>query len=217
MSRSSVVFGFSLLAVLMFVIGCSDMGTQPPKLTVVPSITSLQPDSAFAGDTLTILGSNFGASQGSSTVTVGGAIADTVFSWSGTAIIVKIPAAAVTGSVVVKVAGTASNAVTFRVRGTSVPDVSFGLDVFPVFQNNGCIGCHGGNNNFFLDTYAHLMSGTSLHGPVVTPGDGEGSVIIRKLRGIAGFGNRMPQGGPYLDDPTIAKISLWITQGAKNN
>ena len=44
---------------------------------------------------------------------------------------------------------------------------------------------------FFRSTiYQHLMLGTSLHGPVVTPGNGEGSVIIKKLRGTAGFGRQ---------------------------
>jgi len=61
------------------------------------------------------------------------------------------------------------------------------------------------------------MLGTSLHGPVVTPGNGEGSVIIKKLAGTAGFGSQMPFGGQPLPDSTINKISLWITQGALND
>lgn len=217
MVRSSAMFGFFLLALFMFVDGCSDMGTQPPKLAAVPTITSLQPDSAFVGDTLKIFGSNFGATKGSSTVTIGGSNGDTVYSWSGTAIVVKIPAAAVTGNVIVNVGGSASNGVTLKVRGTVAADVSFAADVFPVFQSAGCTGCHPPNNGFNLGSYAQLMAGTSNNGPVVTAGNGEGSVIIKKLRGTATFGSRMPLGGPYLDDPTIAKISLWITQGAKNN
>ena|SRR5450759_4190950 len=207
------------LAMLFGVIeGCSDMASNPAKPAgTAPHITSIQPDSAFAGDTLKIVGTDFGTSLGSSTVTVGGKNTDTIYIWSATEIRVKIPAAAATGNVTVTVGGTASNAVIFKVRGTVAPSVSFANDVFPVFQSAGCTGCHGGNGGFFLDTYPHLMSGTSNHGPVVTPGDGEGSVIIMKLRGTAAFGVRMPQGGPYLSDPTIDKISLWITQGAKDN
>lgn len=61
------------------------------------------------------------------------------------------------------------------------------------------------------------MAGNSSHGPVVTPYDGEGSVIVRKLRGTAGFGNQMPQGGPYLSGAEIETIARWIKQGARNN
>jgi hypothetical protein len=198
--------------------GCSDMGSNLPKPAGQPHITSMQPDSAFAGDTLKIVGTDFGASKGSSTISVGGANADTIYLWSSTEIRLKIPAFAVTGNVTVTVAGTASNAVTFKVRGTVVPAISFTNDVFPIFVSAGCTSCHGGTNSLFVDTYAHLMSGTSQHGPVVTAGNGEGSVIIKKLRGTASFGGRMPASGPpYLDNATIDKISLWITQGAKNN
>jgi hypothetical protein len=217
MIRTYFFLAFVSATFLAVIGGCSDMGSNPPKPAGPPHITSFQPDSAFAGDTLKIVGTDFGASKGSSTVTVGGKNADTIYLWSANEIRLKIPAAAVTGNVTVTVGGTASNAVTFKVRGTVVADVSFVLDVAPVFANNGCVGCHGGTNNLRVDTYARLMLGTSLNGPVITPGNGEGSVIIKKLRGTASFGDRMPQGGPFLSNSVIDKISLWITQGAKNN
>jgi IPT/TIG domain len=213
---------FSFIGIIMVTIfagmfGCTDMGSNVPQPASVPTITAIQPDSAFAGDTLKIIGTNFGATKGSSTVSVGGVVADTVYLWSSTEIDVKVPASAATGSVTVTVGGATSNAPAFKIRGAVAPAVSFANDVLPVFVARGCTGCHGGTNNLFVDTYQHLMLGTSVHGPVVMPGDGEGSVIIKKLRGTAGFGVRMPQGGPYLPDPTIAVISLWITQGALNN
>ena len=219
MMRSRLVITFVGAILLAVLGGCSDTGSNPVKpVGTPPQITSVQPDSAFAGDTLRIVGSNFGTSQGSSSITVGGKNADTIYIWSATEIRLKIPASAVTGNVIVSVGGTTSNAVAFKVRGAVVADVSFSNDVFPVLVNSGCTGCHGGTNNLFVDTYAHLMSGSSIHGPVVTPGNGEGSVIIKKLRGTATFvGERMPQGGPYLANAVIDKISLWITQGAKNN
>ena len=206
------------VAIFGAMVGCSDMGSNPAKPAgPTPHITSVQPDSAFVGDTLKITGTDFGASKGSSTVTVGGKNADTIYVWSATEIRLKIPATAMTGNVTVTVGGTASNAVTFKVRGIIVADVSFANDVSPVFANSGCTSCHGGTNNLRLDTYVRLMLGTSVNGPVVTPGNGEGSVIIKKLRGTATFGDRMPQGGPFLANSVIDKISLWITQGAKNN
>jgi len=79
-----------------------------------PNITSVNPTVGIAGQSITINGSNFGAMQGSSTVTFNGAIA-TATSWSTTSIIATVPAAAMTGPVVVTVAGMASNGSTLTV------------------------------------------------------------------------------------------------------
>jgi len=62
-----------------------------------------------------INGLNFGAAQGTSTVKIGN-VALTVVSWTATAITVQVPAAAVTGNVVVTVnAKPPSNGLTFNV------------------------------------------------------------------------------------------------------
>ncbi len=197
--------------------GCKDMGTTVNPTLVTPTIVAIQPDSAAAVDTEAITGINFGSLQGSSSVLFGSVKADTIYAWSDAQILLKVPASAASGNISVTVGGVVSNTAPFKVLGSVAPGVSFQNDVFPIFQSKGCTGCHGGTNKLFVDSYAHLMLGTSLHGPVVTPGNGDGSVIVKKLRGTAGFGDRMPQGGPYLDDATIGKISLWITQGALNN
>ena len=215
--KNIAFIGTVITTILAGIFGCTDMGSDLPQPASVPAISSIQPDSAFAGDTLKITGTNFGATKGSSIVSVGGAVADTIYLWSSTEIDLKVPASAVTGSVTVTVGGATSNAPAFKIRGAAAPVISFTNDILPIFQSKGCTGCHGGTNNLYVDSYQHIMLGNSVHGPVVTPGDGEGSTIIKKLRGTATFGVRMPQGGPYLPDTTIAKISLWITQGALNN
>src|SRR2546426_3390345 len=79
-----------------------------------PSITSLNPASGLVGASVTIVGANFGATQGTSTVTFNGTAA-TATSWSATSIVVPVPAGATTGNVVVTVGGVASNAVSFTV------------------------------------------------------------------------------------------------------
>src|SRR5207245_1378804 len=79
-----------------------------------PSITSLNPTSGLVGASVTIAGANFGATQGTSTVTFNGTAA-TATSWSATSIVAPVPAGATTGSVVVTVGGVASNAVSFTV------------------------------------------------------------------------------------------------------
>ena len=73
-----------------------------------PSITSLSPTSGAVGTSVTIAGTNFGATQGTSTVTFNGT-AGTPTSWSATSIVVPVPSGATTGNVVVTVGGVASN------------------------------------------------------------------------------------------------------------
>src|SRR6266852_3870243 len=63
-----------------------------------PSITSLSPTSGLVGTSVTISGANFGAAQGTSTVTFSG-VAITATSWSATSGVVLVPAGATTGSV----------------------------------------------------------------------------------------------------------------------
>src|SRR5207244_2551323 len=68
-----------------------------------PNITYISPISAGVGASVTITGANFGASQGSSTITFNGASA-TPSSWSDMAIVTQVPTGASTGDVIVTVA-----------------------------------------------------------------------------------------------------------------
>jgi len=78
------------------------------------TIQSLSPTSGLAGAFVTITGTSFGATQGSSTVSFNGKAA-TPTSWSATSIVVGVPAGATTGNVVVTVNSLSSNAVSFTV------------------------------------------------------------------------------------------------------
>jgi uncharacterized protein (TIGR03437 family) len=79
-----------------------------------PAITNLSPTSGTVGTTVTITGTNFGTTQGTSTVKFNGVTA-TVSSWSATSIVVLVPASAITGNVVVTVGGVSSPGVSFNV------------------------------------------------------------------------------------------------------
>jgi IPT/TIG domain/Bacterial Ig-like domain (group 2) len=81
-----------------------------------PTITNLSPGSGAVGTSVTVTGTNFGASQGTSTVTFNGTAATP--NWSATSIAVLVPSGATTGNVVVTVGGHASNGVSFTVTGT---------------------------------------------------------------------------------------------------
>lgn len=67
-----------------------------------PTITSLSTSQAYVSYQVGITGTNFGSSQGSSTVTFNGTPVTTYVAWgsSGKNITVKVPAAATTGNVV---------------------------------------------------------------------------------------------------------------------
>jgi hypothetical protein len=51
----------------------------------------------------------------------------------------------------------------------------------------------------------------------VAPGRPDDSYLVHKIEGRAAVGARMPLGGPFLDDATIAVIRDWIARGAPNN
>jgi hypothetical protein len=87
--------------------------------TTTPSITSISPASGTVGSSVTISGSNFGASQGSSTVNFGVNHA-TVTSWSNTSITATVPSLSPGAvSVSVTVGGTTSNSVGYTVTSGS--------------------------------------------------------------------------------------------------
>ena len=86
----------------------------------VPSITTLSPTSGPVGMSVTISGSNFGASQGNSTVKFGTTTA-TATSWSAARIVATVPAGTATGNVVVTVGGVASNGVNFILQAETMP------------------------------------------------------------------------------------------------
>lgn len=100
---------------------------------------------------------------------------------------------------------------------TGKETVSFANDVAPVLVEN-CAGCHvdvrnnarGGLN---MTTFRQLLRGGDA-GPMLKPGDGKDSFLVKKLLGTGG-GNRMPQGRAALSEKTIKMITTWIDEGAK--
>ena len=88
-----------------------------------PAIASLTPASGLVGASVTITGTNFGAAQGTSTVTFNGTTATTITSWSATSIVTAVPAGANTGGVMVTVSAVNSNGSPFTV--TVVPTINW--------------------------------------------------------------------------------------------
>ncbi len=95
------------------------------NFTVAPVVTGLSPASGAVGTSVTITGANFGATQGSSTVTFNG-VAAAPTSWNASTITAPVPSGAATGPVVVTVYvdpthSYASNAATFTVPTSGLP------------------------------------------------------------------------------------------------
>jgi mono/diheme cytochrome c family protein len=100
-------------------------------------------------------------------------------------------------------------------RATGRETVSFASDVAPLLVEN-CNGCHidamQNRGGLRMDTFAQILRGGDS-GAIVTPGKGEQSLLVRKLRGMEG--DRMPAGGrPAFSEESIKLISTWIDEGA---
>ncbi|MDP1678410.1 MAG: IPT/TIG domain-containing protein [Bacteroidota bacterium] len=211
-----------IVSAMFFISACDDQGVLAPPIdppSNAPTIVSLSPASGSVGDTITIKGTKFGSVQGSSTISFGSVAATSIGPWSDTLIKTIVPVNAATGNVSVKVNGLSSAGKQFTVLGT-VPAVSFDSDVLPLFTTTyGCTGCHGGQNNLFLESYPQVMAGNSINGPVIIVGNASGSILVKKLRtATLPFGARMPFGATsQVSDADLQKIVDWINQGAKNN
>ena len=86
-----------------------------------------------------------------------------------------------------------------------------------------CTGCHAGAaapQGLRLDaanSYALLVGVASNEVPSlkrIAAGNPDQSYLVQKIEGRAAVGERMPFGGPYLDDATIAVIRAWVAAGA---
>jgi hypothetical protein len=100
--------------------GNYDSSVTIPLPVQIPSISSISPTSGTVGTAVTINGTNFGATQGTSTVKFNGTTA-TPSSWSNTSITASVPSGAATGNVVVTVGGQASNGMLFTVTTPNAP------------------------------------------------------------------------------------------------
>jgi hypothetical protein len=160
------------------------VGGQPSNgitLTVVqvPSIANLSPTSSAVGTPVTIAGTNFGATQGTSTVSFNGTIA-TPSSWSATSIVVPVPSGATTGNVVVTVGGQPSNAVIFTV----VPPPSI-TSLSPSSAGVGASVTVAGAN--FGATQSTSM--VSFNGTIASPSSWSATSIVAPVPNGATTGN----------------------------
>ncbi len=98
------------------------------------------------------------------------------------------------------------------IQVSTAQSISYNSHAKPIFDKYGCLSCHGGSGGLELGTFNQVFS-TGDHKPVVIAGD-TNSVLVKKLKGTAGFGSRMPQGGAPIDAADLKTIITWIKTGA---
>jgi hypothetical protein len=110
--------------------------------TQTPAITGVKPTLGYMGTPVTIKGTNFGTTQGNSTVMFNRAAA-TVSTWNATQITTTVPAGATTGNIVAIVNGVPSNPISFtappKITGITPPTQSVGGTVAVAGSNFGTV------------------------------------------------------------------------------
>ena len=94
------------------------------------------------------------------------------------------------------------------------PRVDFVRDIQPIFQKY-CYECHSARKSrghLRLDLRIAALKGGE-DGPVIVAGNGDRSMLVRRLLGLDGD-DRMPKDGDALPEGDIALVRAWIDQGA---
>lgn len=187
-------------------------GSNAAPFTVLPRISLISPVSGSGGTVVTLTGSNFGPSQGTSTVTPftkGGA---TVTSWSHTSITLVVPDIVAAGalSVFVRVNALASNAVFFTVNpyltSLSVGAAPDGTPITLTGKNFG--STQGSSTVLFGLANAAISSWSNTSIVAVVPagaGSGNQDVTVR----VAG---QTSNGLPFTVPPAISGVAPSLVQ-----
>ncbi len=110
----------SLIFIMPFVFSACSEDNNSSNTSNKPLITSIHPQPAAIGDTITISGSNLGAAQGNSSVQINGVPAAQYSKWSETEIKAVIPAGAESGKLWVIVNGEKSNELDFNIYAVRI-------------------------------------------------------------------------------------------------
>ena len=189
-----------------------------------PRVVEVSPPAGRVGVELTIVGLNFGDSQG--IVRFAPGVDATINVWSDEQIRLDVPEGGTGGSFVVQTAlGLLSRPQPFFIADPNEPTLS--LLQATLFSPRCALGaCHGtalagGLSLVPGQAYEQLVSvgSSQLSGTLrVEPFSAETSLLIDKLENMApAVGGRMPLGGPYLSETQINLVRAWIDRGAMND
>jgi RHS repeat-associated protein len=194
--------------VVVFASGVNSNGS---SFTVTPDITSLSITSGAVGASVTITGTTFGSSQGSSTVKFNGTAA-TATTWSSTSIVTTVPSGATTGNVVVTVSSNASNGVSFTVvpapsiTSLSITTGAVGAAVTITGTNFG--SSQGSSTVKFNGTAASVTSWAATSIAVTVPSGATTGNVVVFASGVNSNGSSFT----VVAAPSITSLS--ITTGA---
>jgi hypothetical protein len=159
--------------------------------STAPTIASLTPNHGAVGASITIAGTNFGATQGASTVTFNGTTA-TPSGWADTSITVPVPAGATTGNVVVTVGGVASNGSAFTVDVvpsiTTLAPSSGVVGTSVTVTGTGFGATQGGSTITFNGTAASPSGWTATSITVPVPAGATTGDVVVTVGGLASAG-----------------------------
>jgi hypothetical protein len=138
----------SSLLLLLALLFRSFLSAQATNVNVnaglAPLLTSLTPNPAAIGQSVVLSGNSFGATQGTSTLTVAG-ITATATAWSNTSVTFTVPTTA-TGNVVMTVNGRTSNSLTITVSGSVVVTQICTPATAKVYIRSGASGANNGTD-----------------------------------------------------------------------
>ena len=177
--------------------------TGPVKVTVSPNSTafnptftlgsivlsSINPASGTNGSQVQIIGSGFGGTQGTSSVTFGGGWNAAIVNWSDTLITATVPASAVTGTVRVNVGAASSNStVNFNVltpviNGFTPSRGAAGTQV--QVSGSGFGGTQGTSTLSFNGVSASVVSWTDTLLTVTVPATATSGTISATVNGVS--------------------------------
>ena len=212
------------------VVHASGVDSNGSSFTVAPNITSLSVTTGAVGAAVTITGTSFGASQGSSSATFNGTTA-TITSWSATSIGTTVPAGATTGNVVVTVSNVASNGSSFTVvaapsiTSLSITTGAVGAAVTITGANFGA--SQGSGSVTFNGTTATVSSWSATSIGVTVPSGATTGNVVVNASGVASNGVNFtvvvvvpnitsiaPTSGPVGTAVTIAGTNFGTSQGS---
>jgi RHS repeat-associated protein len=190
----------------------------PFTVLPIPSITSISPTSGSAGTPVTITGNNFGATQGSSTVTFNGVNAAPT-TWGASSITVPVPAAAASGNVVVTVGGGQSNGAYFTIPITGISPRSGMVGTYVTISGSGFGFSQGSSTVSLNGTAASVASWSDTSIVAIVPTGATSGPFTVTISGQAELSpsftvTKLPSGWADADVGTVSQAGSATFSGA---